>query len=403
MMPILGRSLAVLPSMRGGATRRWRVAVVSLLLASCTPLRIQYPLQSGDADWQTDGRTVQRDRVALDAPLQLPLEEAWIYNAGGGFSEGSPLVVDNTIIVGTRKGEIHVIELDDGRQIGTQEFGRSIEGTPALDGQVLYVPNAWGKHVLSAFDLHRGRYLWRQQGVPIEAAVLLVANLVIVGDVEGNVIAIDKESGRIIWVYEFGDLASILSGPAAVDDDRIVVADETGRVAMLDVDDGRQVWAIELDTPVEAGLSVGDGRVYVPTTRGRFFALNANDGELLWEYAGDTDEVRFTGAAVTGAHVIFGGTDGILRSLNAENGSALWTFHTDGTIAAAPVVNGSLVFVGAMDQKVYAVHRDNGSVQWEAPLRGRVKSSPAVRNGYLIVMSEPRFIYAFTNAANIRD
>ena len=382
-----------------------RCCIVALwaLASSCTPLRIQYPLAASEADWQTDGRSIQRDRVALDQPLKLPLEQAWIYNAGGGFAEGSPLIVDNIVIVGTRQGEIHVVDLVDGQEVGSGEFGQSIEGTPALSGQVLFVPNAWGKYVLSAFDLQRGSYLWRFKGVPIEAAVLPMGSMVVVGDVEGNVIALDKESGRVIWVYEFGDLASILSGPAAIDMQLVAVADETGRVALLRADSGREVWTTDLGSPVEAGLAVGHGLIYVPTTRGRFVALRTDDGAIAWEHRSDSDQVRFTAAAVTDDDVIFGGTDGIMRSLGAENGASVWTFHTDGTIAAAPVVNGSIVFVGSMDEKVYAVHRDNGSIQWETPLRGRVKSSPAVRNGYLIVMSEPRYIYAFTNAANIQN
>jgi outer membrane protein assembly factor BamB len=230
-----------------------------------------------------------------------------------------------------------------------------------------------------------------------------MGSMVVVGDVEGNVIALDKESGRVIWLYEFGDLASILSGPAAIDTQLVVAADETGRLALLRADSGREIWTADLGSPVEAGLAVGHGLIYVPTARGRFVALHAEDGTIAWEHRSDSDQVRFTAAAVTDDYVIFGGTDGILRSLRAENGASVWTFHTDGTIAAAPVVNGSIVFVGAMDEKVYAVHLDNGSIQWEMPVRGRVKSSPAVRNGYLIVMSEPRYIYAFTNAANIEE
>lgn len=379
------------------------VALLCGLIASCTPLRIQFPLVVTEADWQTDGRSVGRDRVSRDANVQLPLVEAWIYNAGGGFAAGSPLIIDNTVIVGTRKGEVHVVDLVEGDQIGTQEFGRSIEGSPALSGQVLFVPNAWGKKALDAFDLQSGSRMWRHEGVPIEASVLVVGNSVVVGDVEGNVISLARDTGRINWVYEFGGIASILSGPAAVDNDRIVVADETGRIALLRAATGTAIWSRDLGAAVEDGLSTGNGHVYVPTTRGRFLALRSDNGSTVWEYLADNDEVRFTSAAVTSESVVFGGTDGTLRSVASATGALQWTFHTDGTIAGAPAVNGDLVFVGAMDQKIYAVHRASGSVQWESELRGRVKSAPAVRNGYVIVLSEPRFVYAFTNATNIRE
>ncbi len=377
--------------------------IVCGLLASCSPLRIQFPLNATDADWQTEGRSSSRDHVSQDLALQLPLEQAWIYNAGGGFASGSPLVIDDVVIVSTRKGEVHVLSLENGDRIGMQEFGRSIEGAPSVADQVIFVPNAWGKIALEAFDLRTGSRKWRYNGVPIEASVLTLKDLVVVGDVEGNVMGLSQETGQVMWLYEFGDFASVLSSPAAVDDQRVVVADETGRVVLLNAVNGEEIWMRKVDGPVEEGLSAGSGLIFVPTTRGAFVALDAEDGAVVWNYRVENREVRFTAAAVTSDCVIFGGTDGSLRSLRVENGSPLWTFHTDGTIAGAPVVNGNIVFVGAMDEKIYAVRRDNGMIQWQAPLRGRVKSAPAVRNGYLIVLSEPRYVYAFANAANIQD
>jgi len=372
-------------------------------LTSCTPLRIGFPLDAAEGDWQTDGRSPNRDHVAIDEPLQLPLEQAWIYNAGGGFASGSPLVIDGVVMVATRKGEVHVLTLTSGERIGTQEFGRSIEGTPSVTDQILFVPNAWGRKSLDAFDLQTGKRKWRYDGVPIEASVLTIGNLVVVGDVEGNVMGLDQETGEVAWLYEFGELASVLAGPTAVDDRRLVVADETGRVAMLRADSGEEIWRRDLGSPVEQTPSAVGDLVFVPTTRGEFYVLRAADGSSFWEYRVDDGEVRFTSAAVTTDCVIFGGTDGTLRALRIENGSQIWAFHTDGTIAGAPAVSGDIVFVGAMDEKIYAVRRDNGSIQWEASLRGRVKSAPAVRNGYLIVLSEPRYVYAFTNASNIQE
>lgn len=388
--------------MRRG-THHAAIAVLSAVLASCSSLQIQLPLQTTQSDWQTDGRSFKRDHVAVDEPVQLPLEQAWIYNAAGGFASGSPLVVDGIVLVSTRKGEVHAIDLFDGQKVGAQEFGRSIEGTPSIAQQVLFVPNAWGKRALVAFDLTTGTRRWSYEGVPIEASVLPIRDLVVVGDVEGNVLGIRQETGQVVWLYEFGDFASVLSAPAAVDDQRVVVADETGRVAMLEAETGEELWLRDLDCPVEHGLATGYGLVFVPTTRGKFFALDPSDGSTVWLFDVGDQYVRLTSPAVTSDGVIFGGTDGIVRFVGTKNGLVRWTFQTDGTVAGAPVVNQNIVFVGAMDERIYALRRDNGSVQWQTELRGRIKSAPAVRNGYLIVLSEPRFVYAFTNAAKLED
>jgi outer membrane protein assembly factor BamB len=336
--------------------------------------------------------------VSNDDLLRLPIEQAWIYNASAGFSAGSPLIVDDLVFVGTRKGEVHVIELDTGDRVGTQEFGHSIEGTPALLDEMLYVPNAWGGNALVAFDLLRGTEVWKHRGVPIESSLLISDDLLIAGDVEGNVIGFNRTDGRIAWVYEFGEIAAILTGPTAIDVEHVVVANEDGKVVAIRVEDGSGIWTRNLDGAVEASIAVHDQRIFVPTTRGAFHALDANSGETIWTYQVPENSVRFAGSAVSNGLVVFGGSDGLLRGLDAEDGSTQWTFSTDGTFSAAPAVSGDLVFVGAMDRDFFAVSLQDGSLQWSTTLRGRIKSAPAVQKGLVIVMSEPKYVYAFANA-----
>ncbi|MFV1979604.1 MAG: PQQ-binding-like beta-propeller repeat protein [Rhodothermia bacterium] len=380
-----------------------KLTVLSLpaLLVSCTPLRIQFQDPQSDTDWSIEGRTIRRDRVAADIPVNLPIEQAWIYNAGAGFSSGSPLVVSDLIFVGTRKGEVHVIELATGDKVGVEEFGSSIEGVPAVVGQTLFVPNAWGKNALIAFDLFEGVRLWEHRGVPIEASVLPVRDVVIVGDVEGNVISLDRATGTIRWVYEFEQIATILSGPTAISEDRIVVVNELGDVVYLAVEDGTEVWASSLREPVQESIATDQRHVYIPTTRGSFYALDAETGEKNWEYRLPNEGIRFTGAAVSPRMAVFGGSDGVLRALDPNDGTVIWTFQTDGTFAAPPAISGELVFVGSMDRGFFALSAYDGSVQWSTTLRGRIKSAPAIRKGFVIVMSEPKYVYAFANVEAI--
>ena len=255
--------------------QRLTVLSLSVLLVSCTPLRIQFQGSESETDWNTDGGTSRRDRVAGDIPVNLPMDEAWIYNAGAGFGSGSPLVVSDNIFVGTRKGEVHVLELETGDKVGVEEFGNSIEGTPAVADHTLFVPNAWGKNALVAFDLSEGVRLWEYRGVPVEASVLTVHDEVIVGDVEGNVISFDRASGTVKWSYEFEFLATILAGPTSLPDDRIVVANELGTVVSLEVETGAEIWMTDLGEPVEESIASDQDHAYIATTRGVFYALNS--------------------------------------------------------------------------------------------------------------------------------
>jgi outer membrane protein assembly factor BamB len=374
-------------------------AVLGLLMAltSCSSLKITEPLGNAGDQWATEGRSGSRDRMARGVPVSLPIEEAWIYNAGAGFGPSSPLVVSRFVFAATRKGEVHAVDLRTGDKVGSQEFGRSIEGSPAVDGNFLYVPNAWGKDALIAFDLAKGLEVWKYRGIPIEAPLLVTDDLIVAADVEGNVLAFGKESGEIQWMYDFGEIVTVLSGPTAVGSDRLAIATELGHVVCLSLSDGEEIWRRHLGTPVVASMAWYRSRLYLPTTRGAFFALSGTTGETVWSYTVEDEKVRFAGAAVVPDMVIFGGSDGVLRALDPQDASTVWTFRTDGTIAAPPAVSGELVFFGAMDREFFAVGLRDGSLHWSKELRGRVKSAPAVADGFVVVLTEPRYIYAFAN------
>ena len=368
------------------------VLSLSAYLASCTPLRIQFPVTASEPDWASDGRDGSRGRAATDEPVRLPIEQYWIYNASAGFGTGSPLVVSDHVFVGTRKGELHVIELMTGDRVGTQEFGQSIEGAPALADNVIYVPNSWGKNAVTAFDLREGTKLWEYRGVPVEASILVVDDLIVFGDVEAKIVAIGRTTGLVEWVYTFEDVATIFAGPTEVGDGRIVAATEAGEIACIDLADGSQEWHSRIDGAVESSIASDERRVYIPTTRGTLHAFDARTGRLEWMYRAPDRMTRLTGAAVSGESVVFGGSDGLLRAVDVESGSTLWTFETDGTFAAPPAISGSLVFAGAMDREFFAIGLADGTMQWSTTLRGRVKSAPAIRKGLVVVLSEPKYV-----------
>ncbi len=357
------------------------------------------PTVVSPGDWLPEGETPAR-RNAVASALEPPLEEVWDYNAGAGFGGASPLLLGQTVIVATRKGEVHAIERESGRRLGLSEFGEAVEGTPVVSDGMIYVPVGWGGRAIQAYDLAQARSRWKLRTAPVEAGLLLAGDLLVAADVEGAVNAYAKSSGDVVWTYRTRGQAGFEASPLLADAQRVIVADDAGRVAALDRSDGSIYWTVDLPAPVYATPAAGDGLVYVSTTRGRLHALDAANGETRWAFASPDTTVYLTAPALSGDQLVVGASDGVLRSFDARTGALRWSRSRDGAVAAPPLLTQQTIYVGTMNNRLIAVDRATGEVRWTGEVDGRIKSPMAVKDGFLVVLAEPRTVHLFKHAAS---
>lgn len=371
--------------------------VLLVLLTGCRTLRLDRPDIQSETDWRTEGAGPDR-RNAVDADVAPPLEQAWRYNAAAAFGPGSVLLLRDVVLVATRKGEVHAIDLETGGKLGLERMGDVVEGTPAVRGARLFVPIAEGRRSLVAWDLDRGRRAWRYDGPPVAAGVLLLGERVVTVDDHAVVRALDDE-GRTVWETPLGETVHVHTSPVEVDGD-VVVADDAGTVVRLDGATGDRRWTASAGAPVYVTPAADGERLYASTTRGRLAALDARTGAPAWHYAASDTTVRLTSPAVMGGELVVGASDGTIRALAAADGAPRWTTTLGEAVRAAPLVTPNHVFVGAMDKWLYVLDRHDGSVLQSLELDGRIKSAFAARDGSLIVLAEPRYVYRFVPASD---
>ncbi len=372
---------------------------VFVTLAGCRALQVSRVDAQASDGWVTEGDAVHR-RNAVAAAVEPPLEEVWIYNAAAGFGPGSPLILGGTILVSTRKGEVHAIDLATGKKGGLENFGDSVEGTPVVQEGRLFVPVAGGRRALYAYDLTRGDRVWNVKGPAVEAGLLPLGDAFVAVDAAAVVRKYDNRDGAVRWERPLGEALTVHATPVMAGG-HVVVADDRGGLVALDPREGTVRWTQALRTPVYTAIAADAATLYVPTTRGRFFAVDAAQGRVRWRFAVPDTTVRFSAPAVGGEVVIFGASDGTLRALEAATGRLRWSFDAGAALAAAPLLTAETVYVGSMGQKLIALDRQTGTLKWEQELKGRVKSALAARGGYLVVLTEPRFVYLFKSTSAI--
>ena len=355
------------------------------LAAGCTSLRLDKV-----------NFTERGEKLSTAATLPVELQRKWNYNAGGAFGPGSPLLVDGNLVVGTRRGEIHIVNLDSGKRIGMDGVGDAINGSPTVtDEGILVVPISSRKNRgLKAIDLRTGDTRWRIKGKPVDLAVVQVDGYVIYTDSEGTITGVEIETGEPVWDYELG--GRVRADPVVINR-TYYVADTSGDLHAIDTETGESVWKIELGVPVFTGLVAAAKNVYASTTRGVLFSIDADSGILNWRRALGDKTVRLTSVAVSSGSLFVGSTDGSVFKLDAFAGEIGWTKDLFEPVVGRPLITNGGLFVGVMDRRLVRLNPESGEIIWADTLKGRIKSAMIAADQHLVVLAEPRNIYCYSS------
>lgn len=191
----------------------------------------------------------------------------------------APLLGPGFLFVGNDDGSVVALSASDGRplweQAVAQPEGRTelermadIDGTPALDGTVLYATSYKGQTM--AIDGPTGRPMWvAQQGGAGRVGV--APDRVVVTDRTGNVYALEKNGGSTLWMQP--GLARRSVTGAAIHGDYAVVGDFDGYLHWLRLDTGEFAARARVGRdPIRANPVVVGDILVVQTTDGEVAA-----------------------------------------------------------------------------------------------------------------------------------
>ncbi len=323
--------------------------------------------------------------------LTLPLEIAWTYNARAGFGPDAPLVFGNVVLVATRQGELHSIDLATGKRGGSKRFGDAINGSPIVIGTTLVVSLAQGRRALAAYDLERADMLWRSKGAPVQVGIAPVNSGGIIINTSGEVKRFEVADGSVVWTYQLPERVGVHASPLIYHDTVIIVTD-SGTVQALSLSTGQQEWNMDIGYPIYVVPSVYDDTLVVSTTRGHLLAMDVQNGTIIWDTVLGDEGVRLSTPVIDQGTVVVGGSDGGLRLIHLASGETEWTFQCSDALVAPPVITEDLVFTGSMGNWFYAFDRSSGELLQKIELRGRVKSAIGLAESSLIILAEPRYV-----------
>ena len=368
-----------------------------LLIAGCGGLRMDRYLHPRSDDWPTFARTAGH-AASASGTLSPPLTLAWSQDIAAGMGNGSPVVMDSIVFVGTLRGELCALSVSTGKQIGSISLGEAIQGSPVIDGSVAFVPVSNSQQSITAFDLFDGKPRWKKSYGDVEVTPCLFEKKLFFGNTAGTFFSIERATGDLRWKFELPDnrtFKGIRSSPAA-EGGAIVFGADDGRVYALDAETGAQRWVFDTGGPVPASPLILSGRVFVGNRLGTFFALDLSSGRPAWK--SPTGAPIYANGVPAGDIVIVGNLAGEAFGFRGSDGMRVWHTHLGGPINAGGAVAGGTVYIGTMKKQIFGLSTEDGAITWKAEAGGRIRTSPAAAFGRLFVATDEHDLLAFREA-----
>ena len=164
------------------------------------------------------------------------------------------------------------------RPLWTYEAGDSIESSAAIVGGTVFVGSHKGE--LVALSLDNGSVYWKfSTGNPIgESSPAYGNGAVFIGDLGGWLNALNASDGRKLWAFKTN--GEIKSSPVVIGD-RVLIGSYDEHLYCLNARTGSLIWKAKTNGPVHATPGISDGMAFIAGCDEVFRAIRISDGNAI--------------------------------------------------------------------------------------------------------------------------
>jgi outer membrane protein assembly factor BamB len=212
--------------------------------------------------------------------------------------------------------------------------------------------------LLEACSTLSGLKFWENDEDEIEAPAELIEIFKSVSlDSEWNKkIGSDNNFGRLVPAFS---------------NDTIIHISSNGYLVAIDSDSGLVLWTIQTEDLVSGAVTVGFKRIFYGTLDGDLVALDFKDGAEIWRSQVSSEILS---PPVTNGSIVAAQTsDGKITGFNIKNGEQKWVHQNTipkltlrGT--ATPILAKGFIFTGFANGKVSMIYPDSGAIRLEIPV-----------------------------------
>ncbi len=312
------------------------------LYNNLTPALDGLTLYAADAKGRVVALERETGKEKWEVKLKEPLSGA--VGAGGGL-----------VLVGTLDGQVITLDEADGSEKWRAQVSSEVLAAPQTNGDVVVVQTQDDK--LVALDISNGERRWIYEStLPVltvrgHSEPLVDVRQVFAGLASGKVVALSAETGIPMWEQRVAqptgrsELERMvdIDGRLLLDDQTLYVVSYQGNVAALDAQSGRPLWQHAASS--YTGPGAGFGSVYISEADGTVQALDAGSATELWSTEALARR-QLTAPVAFSNFVAVGDFEGYLHLLGQTDGRMAGRVRVDGDgLRAAPLTVGDLLFV----------------------------------------------------------
>ncbi|MFT5812579.1 MAG: outer membrane protein assembly factor BamB [Psychroserpens sp.] len=296
----------------------------------------------------------------------------WDASVGNGvgdyFSRIQPVVAYEKVFSASRDGEAYAFDDKTGKQVWHADLND-------IDNK------------LGFFD--------KKEPTLISGGVVAGINKVFFGSENGDVIALEAESGKVSWQ---GKVKGEVIATPALDSGKLVVNTASGVMKAFNASNGQDDWQIEQDVPplTLRGISapvIAGGGVIIGSADGSLAVYLLEQGRQGWtvdigEATGSTELERVIDVDSTplvyGDNIYSVSSRGNLSAIELRTGRLLWQRQYSSYREIS--ISGNSLFLTDVKGHIYAVDRNNGLELWsQLSFTNRGLTGPAPMGSYVVV------------------
>lgn len=347
-----------------------RIALVALMgtaLAGCSTMKGWFAGKDAEA------KKAQEPAELVDFDPSVKLDKLWSSGVGKGEQRRGvrqhPVVADGRVYAAASAGSVYALDLQSGRKLWEYEAKKQRKQQLEAEDEVPSQVESESKQGLSKQEKDSRKERLRNEKQQRKERRALAKNR---------------------------PLPRFAGGPGA-GDGLVVVGSLEGDVIALDASNGNEKWRAKVNSEVIAAPVVAQGKVFVRGNDGRVSAFDAATGERRWfhEQEGPTLSVRGNAAITAGPSVVFvGNDDGTVTTLAMEDGRPLWSqaigvpegrteLERMADVDGAPVLDGNTLFASSFKNETLAIEGPSGRPLWSRDHGGA--GSVGVSSGLVVV------------------
>jgi len=361
----------------------------SLLLVLSTSSLIK--AQETPADNWSQFRGNPRLTGVSDSKVPTELKLLWTYEAGDSI-ESSAAIVGGTVFIGSQKGELVSLNLENGQVYWKYQTGSPIgESSPSYSNGVVYIGDLGG--VLHAINASDGKGLWTfKTASEIKSSPVVVGDRVLIGSYDENLYCVSARNGSVIWKFKTNgpvhSTPSISSGMAF-----FAGCDEMFRA--IRIADGKEAFSVSSDAYTGASPALRGNSAFYGTFNNEVLMVSLMAHRVGWRYEHPQRKFPYySSVAVTTTTVVVGGRDKLVHGISIS-GKGIWNFATRARVESSPAIADGRVFVGSNDGRFYVLNLANGNKVWEFNAGAPLSASPAIAKGRIVIGSQDGRLYCF--------